>query len=346
MLVGMSAGAFLLAGVTLLFRIDRLMPVARPALLVAAATFVGGMLAVWLDLGQPFMAWRLFLATGFTSMMGLMAWFYLAYAILLGILLWQVVLRGRTEGGFVRGVALVGGLLAITFGGAEGALFGVVGARDLWHSGMTPIMFLVEGALAGVALATFFAILMKMIEAPVRRTLGYILLGLLFAVLVLQWSEISIGYYAAIPSYSQGLDLILTGPYWWVFWIVQVGLGLVVPLVLIAVAGRYGWALAVASGLVAFTALSAKLNLLVPAQAVPEFEQLRESYTGVGLYYNYAPTLMEWLVALWVVGVVGLVALLAYRLMERRTRPATVQAAEPVQPVAPTPQPIAPASHA
>jgi protein NrfD len=163
---------------------------------------------------------------------------------------------------------------------------------------------------------------------------------------VLQWSEISIGYYAAIPTYSQGLDLILWGPYWWVFWIVQLGLGIVLPLLLIALAGRSQMFLGLASGLVAFTALSTKLNLVVPAQAVPEFEELRESYTGVGLYYNYFPTAMEWLVGLWIVGVVALLALIGYRIMARQTRQIAEPASEPVQPVAPAGQPVSPASHA
>lgn len=79
----MSAGAFLLASGILAFRIKALKAVVRPALLLAAATFIGGMLSVVLDLGHPLRAWRLILATGFSSVMGWMAWFYTAYFIVL-----------------------------------------------------------------------------------------------------------------------------------------------------------------------------------------------------------------------------------------------------------------------
>ncbi len=72
------------------------------------------------------------------------------------------------------------------------------------------------------------------------------------------------------------------------------------------------------------SALSTKLNLVITAQAVPEFNELRGAYTGPGLNYNYFPTLMEWLLAVWIVGVVALVALAGYRLVIRRLAPTTV----------------------
>lgn len=318
LLIGMSAGSFLLASLGLGFGVKRLEPVVRPALLVALATFIGGMLAVWLDLGYPLRAWRLIFATGFSSVMGWMAWFYAAYFVLLMALIWFVVWNKQPSAGLIRPLAMVGAVLAVVFGGAEGALFGVVGARDFWHSGLTPIMFLAEGALSGVALSVFFSGALGLLEEDLLRTLGRVMLGLLLVTTLLEWAEISIGYYASIPAYSKSLNLILSGQFWWAFWIIHVGLGVVLPLVLLILAGKQRWSLFLSAGLISLTALSTKLNLVIAAQAVPEFEDLRMAYTGPGLNFDYFPTSLEWLLSLWIVGLVILVALAGYRFLMLR----------------------------
>ncbi len=323
-LIGMSTGSFLLASVILGFNIKRLEPLARPALLMALATFIGGMLAVWLDLGHPLRAYRLYIATGLTSIMGWMAWFYLLYGVVQLALLWFVAWKGQSGTRLISALGLIGAFLALMFGGAEGALFGVVGARDFWHSGLTPIIFLVEGALSGAALVTFFVLLLGLIDDQTSRVMRSVVLGLLLAAALAQFAEISIGYYASIPAYVASLRLMLFGPYWYVFWIINIGLGLAIPLILLLFAGSRRPALLLATGLVTFTALSTKLNLVITAQAVPEFNELRGAYTGPGLNYNYFPTLMEWLLAVWIVGVVALVALAGYRLVIRRLAPTTV----------------------
>lgn len=320
MLVGMSAGAFFLASVILGFGIERLASVVRPALIVAAATFAGGMLAVWIDLGDPLLAWRLYLATGFTSIMGWMAWIYALYAVVLAVVGWLVVWRGGTSSSVtVRRLGVVGALLAVVFAGSEGALFGVVGARDFWNSGLTPILFLAEGSLSGVALVTLVVVLLGLVSAQVGQRLGRIVLGALLVASVIEFAELSIGVYASIPAYSASVELVTAGPYWWAFWIIHALLGVTVPLVLLVFAPRRLWAIAGAAGLVAATALSTKLNLVIAGLAVPEFEELRMAYTGPGLSFDYFPTLMEWLVGLWLLSVVALGILFGHWFVGRRS---------------------------
>ncbi|HAM57898.1 MAG TPA: hypothetical protein DCQ64_21795 [Candidatus Rokubacteria bacterium] len=317
-LVGMSAGAFLLAAVSLGFGVERLQGLARPALLIALATFVGGMLAIWLDLGRPLRAGRLFVATNFTSMMGWMAWANVAYAAVLLLLLWQAVWLGRTRPGVVRTLGLLGVLLVVVFSGTEGAVFGVVGARAFWNSGLTPLKFLIEAALSGVALVTCFSILFGVLEAPLVQTMRRTILGLLLAAILVEFAELSIGYYTAIPAYAASQALVFSGPFWWVFWLVHVAAGVAAPLVLLILAGERRWGLALATGLIAVTALSAKLNLVIAAQAVPAFEELRIAYTGPGLTVAYFPTAVEFLTALWIVGVVALFAVAGHHVLPLR----------------------------
>lgn len=317
MMVGMSAGAFIFAAVTYAFGLRSLFPAARIALPVALATFVGGMLAIWLDLGHPFRVWKLWLSTGFSSVMGWMAWFYLAYFVVLCLLLWLAVVRRQAEGGTVRALGWAGISLALIFGGGEGALFGVVGARPFWHSGLTPILFIVEGLLSGVALVALAGLLLSDMDERLTATLGRLVLGLLAVAILFEWAEISIGYYASVPAYAESLKLVLFGQFSWVFWGLHVGLGILLPLVLLAAAGRSKGAVALASGLIAFTAISTKLNVVIPGLAVPEMQGLKDAYVGPGLSFEYFPTTMEWFVALWIVASAALVFLASYRVLAR-----------------------------
>lgn len=313
MLVGVSVGAYLVAALAYGFRVKALQSVGRIALLTAFAALVGGLLAVWLDLGHPLRFLNLFFSTSFNSVMGVMTWLYTIYGVLLVVLIYLSGKNVKTP--ILRFLTLLGLALVVIFGGAEGSLFGVVSAQPLWESGLTPILFLVEGALSGVALVLFLAVLLGRLEAGTGQILRWMVLGLLLAVVVLNWAEFSTALYSGIPAKAESLNLVLFGPFWWVFWFVSVGLGLVVPLLLLIIAGRNKAALATAGGLIAFTAISAKLNLVIPALVVPQFEGLKTAFSGLGLTFDYFPTSAEWLLAVWVVSIAGLIFLAGYHFL-------------------------------
>lgn len=95
------------------------------------------------------------------------------------------------------------------------------------------------------------------------------------------------------------------------------GLGTILPLVLLVTMGGTRGAVAVSSALIAFMALSTKLNVVIPGLAAPEMEGLRDACVGPGLSFQYIPTTMEWLVSLWIASVAGLLFLAVYRLAAR-----------------------------
>lgn len=313
-LIGVSVGAFLVALLGYGFGVKAVQPVGKMALLVALAALVGGLMSVWLDLGWPTRVFYLLLFTSSRSVMGLMAWFYLLYGILLVVMLYLAWKRPQSVA--LRRLAWVGLPFAVLFGGAEGSLFGVVGARALWESGLTPILFLVEGAFSGVALMLFLSVIFgEQTPIPFLRRLT---LALLVAVLVLEAAEYFTAFYANIPAKIAGLRLILFGEFWWVFWFAHLGLGLLLPLILLGLAPNRPAALGVGSALIVLMAIATKLNLVIPALVVPEFEGLRTAYVGPGLSLDYFPTLQEWLVALWAVSLAGLVFLVGYRFLIAR----------------------------
>jgi protein NrfD len=122
-------------------------------------------------------------------------------------------------------------------------------------------------------------------------------IGVYFA---LEFAEFSIAMWNPQADAAE-LSLVLTGPYWWVFWIVHVLLGGIVPMALLATRRPRAWV--VAGGLVAVTFLSSRLNLLVPGQAVSELEGLQAAFVHPRLDFVYHATAMEYLVSFFLVAV-------------------------------------------
>lgn len=305
--IGASAGALAVAAVIFAFRAEAYYPVARVAVLVALAAFATAMLNVWLDLGHPLRAWKLLLQTSFTSVMGWMAWFYSIYGLLLVAGLW-LTRSGNIPPLMQRFAGLVL-LFAVAFAGAEGALFGVVGARAVWESGLTPILFLIEGALFGVGLVAAAAFLLNRLSDELAGRFGRAMLWLLAALVVVEWAEFTTGLFASIPAKSQTLETIIYGDYWWVFWVFHVGLGIVLPGLLLLFGRMKALPTATAGFLIGGMGLASKLNLVIPALAQEEVEGLSTAFTGPGLTFSYFPTTMEWLVLAWTLSLAVLIFL-------------------------------------
>jgi molybdopterin-containing oxidoreductase family membrane subunit len=349
-LIGLSAGAFLLSTLVYVFKVQRLAKIGKMALFTALVTLFGAMLLIWFDLGHPFRAYRLITHTHFTSMMGWMAWLYSSYFVLLLAELWFAMradmavcaddpgFRGRlcnfltfgrkdrspeavaSDYRVLRVLGAIGVPLAVAFHGGVGALFGVIGARPFWHGGLTPIVFLVGALVSGGALLTF----LTAIWGPERGTpahsqtvifLGQIVLGMLALDVLLEWAEYSTGLISSVPTVTEGIRLVMFGPYWWAFWIVHVILGIIVPLALLVFRSRSIPAVGWAGALVAATFLAVRLNIVLPGLDVEELQGLKGAFGGPGLSFDYFPSVGEWLVFVWVVSLAGLVFLAGYQLL-------------------------------
>jgi Ni/Fe-hydrogenase subunit HybB-like protein len=344
-LMGLSAGAFIMSALVFVFHVKALEKIGKIALLVALSTLIGALLLIWLDLGKLDRVWRLIIRTNFGSVMGWMAWLYGLYFILLSFEFWYAMradlVKWSSKLGLTGVIAkfltfgktdiseeavnfdkkrlkILGGIgipLAIAFSGSVGAIFGAVGARPYWNTGLTPIIFLVGAFLSGASLLVFAVYFW----GPERKSesnnnvvilIGKIILGLLAFDVLLEYAEISIGLWSSVPSEAESLKLIIFGQYWWAFWIVHVFFGIVVPAFLLLTGSKSPGKIALAGFLIALTFITVRLNIVLPGLAVPELEGLRNAYTGPGLTFEYFPSLMEWEVFIFAISIAALVFLL------------------------------------
>lgn len=305
--VGMAGGAFLLGALGYLFgwRGFHDEKNLRQVIVLAVAAIIPAFFAVWLDLGQLGRFQNIFLHPSFTSMMAFNSWMYSAFLLLAG-LIW--VFSYRPKGNlWLKPMICLGLVFSILFPSQSGAFFGVVDAKGYWHSALLPMMFLLSAVTAGSAMLLLARVL---IEASADRKLtgeelenehamiGTLRRVVLFGIMgyfIFEFAEFSIALWSPY-LHAPALELVLFGPYWWVFWIIHLLIGGLIPIALLSTSWRFGWT--VAAFLVAVCFISARLNVLIPGQAVGELAGLQEAFQDERLSYIYHATPMEYWVGL------------------------------------------------
>src|SRR3990172_8210590 len=143
----------------------------------------------------------------------------------------------------LRVLGAIGVPMAVAFHGGVGALFRVVCAPQYWNAPIYPLMFVTGalvsgGGLLAAIVAFFWPSKGTFAHREIVVSLSRITLGLLAAYLIMVWAEFSITIYADIPAASRPLYQILGGPYPWVFWVFQIGLGAALPVAILLLRPR------------------------------------------------------------------------------------------------------------
>ena len=334
---GLSAGAFFVASLAYVFKMERFEPIGRLALFSAIVTLVLALLSISADLGHPFRASYVFVYPSFQSPMAWMIWLYTGYFVTLLVQFWFVlrndlVLGSRSPGArgtlyrilvlgnrdsspatlasdrqFARGVGIVGVVFAVLFVGGVGSLFGVNAGRAAWHGGLFPVLFLLSALVSGGALMVLVSAVFQGGLRYSRDTvlaLGGIVLVLLIVDVLLQVSETLVGFYGNEPDKIATFKLVFGGPYWWVFWIWQLGLGTLVPLALLILprTRKDARMVAVACGLIAIGFLAVRLNIVIPGLADEQLVGLTDAFRSDRLSTDYFPSTMEFLFTSGIIG--------------------------------------------
>jgi molybdopterin-containing oxidoreductase family membrane subunit len=298
--VGIAGGAFVIGAGGYIVDLPgfRSKAMLRTVIVLGFAAILPSFMGVWLDLGHMERAMFIFFSPSFTSMMAFNAWMYNAFVIIAAVC-W--LLSFKNESLWLKPLLCLAVMLSILFPSQSGAFFGVVDAKPFWHSALLPMLFLASAITAGAAaLLVVRAILGPGSEVDGQEEYGAAIDKLRMVTLVglvvyfiFEFAEFSIALWNP-TSHAPAIDLILFGPYWWVFWIVHLLLGGAIPLALLSLNKRNLWT--VAALLVAITFMSARLNILVPGQAVGEIQGLQNAFNHPRLNYIYHASVMEYLV--------------------------------------------------
>jgi len=197
-LTGLVAGAFILASLERVFRVEAVRPTYRLALLTALAFLLVAPLPLQLHLGHPERSLEMYLTPHRASAMAMFGFVYLWYLMAVLLLeIWldyrrDIVLMAQGSTGIKRQlyrlltlgssnispgalhvddragwvVTLVGIPSAFLLHGYVGFIFGSVKANPWWSSPLMPVVFLFSAMVSGIALV----LLVYMVTSAIRRT--------------------------------------------------------------------------------------------------------------------------------------------------------------------------------
>jgi formate-dependent nitrite reductase membrane component NrfD len=207
-----------------------------------------GMFALFLDLEHKLYVWRLYLTFQVTSPMSWGSWILiLVYPALIGSLLLALpaALRERSPGleklsarmqaqpSLLRLIGAINIALGIMLGIYTGILLSSLGARPLWSSALLGPLFLVSGISTAAALVDLVAKDHAERDLVSRADIGFMITELLFICLFL------IGLMNASGVHREAAGMLLGGSFTAVFWVLVVGLGLLVPIVIQSLAATH-----------------------------------------------------------------------------------------------------------
>jgi protein NrfD len=310
------------------FKWNSVLPgMARMLYLTAAAILGMALILIGLDLGHPFRAWHVLIYPQWGSLMTWMIWLHVIYMlVLLGKLFIELRPTPKLKqiGLWLSYASLPMGIALVV---VAGSVFGVVIGRPTWQSSALPLLFLLSSMIAGTGLLVFQFIWFWPVRGgqaylATAKRLGQLLLGLLIVGLVASALGGLVILYPGVPAQATALQLTLFGPFWWVYWVFHIGLGVIVPIGLLLSKTQTARRIGVAAGLLIVTFIAVPLNIVIPPQlAIESVEKgLIIAYQGPGLSTSYLPTLSEWLITLFALAFGFLVFVIGYNLLWLRPK--------------------------
>jgi len=297
-LIVAASGALNVASIASVFGRDLYKPLARLSGLLALTLLAGGLAVLVLDLGRPerlivamthynfksIFAWNIFLYTGFFAVVALYLW-----------TMFERRMHGYTKR---AGVAAFLWRLILTTG--TGSIFGFLVAREPYSSALLAPLFIVMSFSFGLAI--FALVLMAacrwtgralgdVVANRLRNLLGVFVAAVLYFVAVHHLTNL----YIARQHDVERFFLWEGGVYTALFWLGQVLVGGILPLVLLfGMSSRRAFAAAAAC--VILGGLAQLYVLIIGGQAYPQLmfpdKEVASSFFD-GVVAAYAPSLPE-----------------------------------------------------
>ena len=268
-LTGLVAGAFILASLERVFKVEAVRPTYRLALLTALSFLLVAPLPLQLHLGHPQRSFEMYLTPHRTSAMAMFGFVYLWYLMVVLLLeVWleyrrDIVLLSQTTRGWMRRiyrvltwgssnigeralridervgwiVTVIGIPSAFLLHGYVGFIFGSVKANPWWSSPLMPIVFLFSAMVSGIAVVMLLYMLFMRIRKQTcdMRCLDTVARYLLYTFIIdfsLEMLDLVQRIYEADESF-RSLDFMVHTRLWTSQVLIQILLGTTVPIAIL-----------------------------------------------------------------------------------------------------------------
>ncbi len=268
-ITGLVAGAFILASLERVFRVEAVKPTYRLALLTALAFLIVAPLPLQLHLGHPERSLEMYMTPHRTSAMAMFGFVYLWYLMaVLTVEIWldyraDIVALSQTTRGWRRlfykvltlgssnvseralhidervgwFVTLIGIPSAFLLHGYVGFIFGSIKANPWWSSPLMPVVFIFSAMVSGIAaVMLIYMATSRLRSQPIdMKCVDTIAQYMLYTFIIdfsLEMLDLIHRIYEADESF-RSLDFMVHTKLWFSQVILQICLGTLVPIVLL-----------------------------------------------------------------------------------------------------------------
>ena len=323
-LIVAASGALNVASIASVFGRAVYKPLSRLSGLLAIALLAGGLAVLVLDLGRPD---RLIVAMTYYNFKSIFAWnifLYTGFFAVVIVYLWMMFERRMNTYSKPAGLFAFIWRLILTTG--TGSIFGFLVARDAYNTALLAPMFIIMSFAFGLAI--FLLVLMAAytwsgrplgdaLFKRLKNLLGVFVAAVLYFLLVYHLTNLYITERHGIERFL----LLDGGVYTALFWIGQVLIGGLIPLLLVyhpRFSGSRALS-ALAAVLVILGGLAQMYVIIIGGQAYPlsifPGKEVLESSFYDGVVAGYTPTLPEALLGIGGIGIALLLTTLAVKVL-------------------------------
>jgi len=231
-LAGTSGGSFLVAAISKIYGKEKYRAVSNIGAVAALVLITLGGLCIWLDLGRIERVYLLFLRFNVTSPVSWGGPIINLFAVCTAFFIYYSLIAKNDSR--ARLLAKIGIVLAVALTTYTGFLLSMAKARPMWHSAIMAPLFLVSSGIAGLALVLLIVNLLNKYspEDDVVRTLGRTLI-ILILIDIFFLSDMYV-LYVGISEAQEVALLLLVGKFAFLFWGIELLLGSVFPIIILA----------------------------------------------------------------------------------------------------------------
>jgi len=309
-LIVAASGALNVASIASVFGRQLYKPLARLSGLLSITLLAGGLAVLVLDLGRPE---RLIVAMTYYNFKSIFAWnifLYTGFFAIVAVYLWMMFERRFND--YTKPAGMVAFLWRLTLTTGTGSIFGFLVARDAYDSALYAPMFIIMSFAYGLAIfipVLFSATLWTgrplgdVMVARLKNLLGVFVASVLYFVVAYHLTNL----YMTGRHDVERFILLDGGIYTRLFWIGQILIGGVIPLVLLfSKLGRSRAMVVLAAILVVVGGLTQMYVTIIGAQAFPmplfPGKEISSSFFD-GVVGSYTPSLPEILLGIGGIGI-------------------------------------------
>ena len=271
-LTGLVAGAFILASLMKIFKVKELQPTYRLALLTALAFLIVAPLPLLMHLAQPLRFWEIMVTPNPSSAMAMFGFVYAWY--LMAVLLIEIWFEWRCDlialgqsapfpmnwvyralslfstdtsaaatafdRKAIHFITIVGVPSAFFLHGYVGFIFGSVKANPWWSSVLMPIAFLMSAIVSGIALVIIvYMVLQGLRREPIDMPCVDKISSYLFYAVIVDFALEALDFIHRLYESEESVEILgslIMQKLFLSLIVLQVLLGMIVPLVMLAFA--------------------------------------------------------------------------------------------------------------